>query len=441
RQEFKISGALILAISYERDELGRIVAKNEERPSGITRFEYGYDQAGRLVSERKILADGSVLETQWEYDGNGNRIGETRPNGQVITASYDDQDRLLAYGNMSFVYTNNGELVSKCQNGVCQQFTYDVLGNLRQVVLDNGIPIEYVIDGRNRRVGKKVNGQLVQGFLYDDQLRIVAELDGQNQVVATFVYADGINVPALMTKGGRTYRLIKDHLGSVVLVVDTADGTIIQEMRYDAWGNVIYDSNPGFQPFGFAGGLYDTHTRLTRFGARDYDPQVGRWTAKDPLLFAAEDTNLFAYAWSAAALFSDPDGLTVLACARPGRGFPFSMFYHAYFYDDASKTSCGMSGSGGKGDPTATNERGPKSRSNPKGDECRPIPDTEKDPSKGECVMKCCRERANVGFWQPWPFPQTWETHDCFGLTDLCQIECCICPPVKPPRDRFGRPQ
>ena len=29
-------------------------------------------------------------------------------------------------------------------------------------------------------------------------------------------------------------------------------------MDYDEFGNVIYDSNPGFQPFGFAGGLYDT---------------------------------------------------------------------------------------------------------------------------------------------------------------------------------------
>ncbi len=38
--------------------------------------------------------------------------------------------------------------------------------------------IDYVIDGRNRRIGKKVDGILVQGFLYQDQLNPVAELDG-----------------------------------------------------------------------------------------------------------------------------------------------------------------------------------------------------------------------------------------------------------------------
>ena len=39
-------------------------------------------------------------------------------------------------------------------------------------------------------------------------------------------------------------------------------------------------------PFGFAGGLHDRDTNLVRFGARDYDPSIGRWTAKDPIDFA-----------------------------------------------------------------------------------------------------------------------------------------------------------
>ena len=30
--------------------------------------------------------------------------------------------------------------------------------------------ITYIIDGQNRRIGKKVNGALVEGFLYRSQL-------------------------------------------------------------------------------------------------------------------------------------------------------------------------------------------------------------------------------------------------------------------------------
>jgi RHS repeat-associated protein len=52
--------------------------------------------------------------------------------------------------------------------------------------------------------------------------------------------------------------------------------------------SALADTNPGFQPFGFAGDLYDQDTKLVRFGARDYNPAVGRWTAKDPTLLSGE---------------------------------------------------------------------------------------------------------------------------------------------------------
>ncbi|WP_435102655.1 RHS repeat-associated core domain-containing protein [Arhodomonas sp. AD133] len=72
---------------------------------------------------------------------------------------------------------------------------------------------------------------------------------------------------------------------------------------------VTEDTNPGFQPFGFAGGLYDPDTDLVRFGARDYDPEMGRWTAKDPILFRGGDTNLFGYVLMDPVNGIDPSGL------------------------------------------------------------------------------------------------------------------------------------
>ena len=120
------------------------------------------------------------------------------------------------------------------------------------------------------------------------------------------------NVPDYMIKGGVTYRIIADHLGSPRLVVNTANGQIVQRMDYDAFGNVITDTNPGFQPFGFAGGLYDRDTKLVRFGARDYDAETGRWTAKDPILFAGRQANLYAYVRNDPLNLRDPDGLQSL---------------------------------------------------------------------------------------------------------------------------------
>ena len=60
-------------------------------------------------------------------------------------------------------------------------------------------------------------------------------------------------------------------------------------MDHDEFGRVTLDTAPGFQPFGFAGGLYDRDTALVHFGAREYDPETGRWTTKDPIRFAAGD--------------------------------------------------------------------------------------------------------------------------------------------------------
>jgi RHS repeat-associated protein len=104
--------------------------------------------------------------------------------------------------------------------------------------------------------------------------------------------------------------LLTDQVGTLRVVADST-GTIVKRIDYDSFGNIIADSNPAFTvPFGFAGGLHDRDTGLVRFGARDYDPNIGRWTAKDPLDFAGGDTNLYAYVMNDPVNFTDPEGLT-----------------------------------------------------------------------------------------------------------------------------------
>jgi RHS repeat-associated protein len=189
------------------------------------------------------------------------------------------------------------------------EYLYDELGNLLSVTMPSDTIISYVVDGSGRRVGRKVEGALVQGFLYSGPLRIVAELDSAGAVASRFYYGNRINVPEYMDRGGSTYRIITDHLGSVRLVVDTANGAVVQRMDYDAFGTVMLDTNPGFQPFGFAGGLWDVATGLVRFGARDYDPAVGRWTAEDPMGFAGRAWKIYAYVGHNPVNLSDPAGL------------------------------------------------------------------------------------------------------------------------------------
>jgi RHS repeat-associated protein len=212
-----------------------------------------------------------------------------------VGASSDLQDRLTSYGSATYTYGANGELQTKTSGAQTTQYQYDVFGNLVSATLPDGTGLSYLTDGRNRRVGKYRNGALVQSFLYQNQLNPVAMTDGSGNVTR-FVYGARANVPDYMiAPNGSTYRILSDHLGSPRLVVNTADGSVAEEIDYDEFGNVTNDTNPGFQPFGFAGGLYDADVGLVRFGARDYDPTTGRWTVKDPIRFGGGQFNIYVY--------------------------------------------------------------------------------------------------------------------------------------------------
>jgi len=97
-------------------------------------------------------------------------------------------------------------------------------------------------------------------------------------------------------------------VGSLRLVAD-ASGNVVKRITYDSFGNILEDTDPSFtMPFGFAGGLHDRDTGVVRFGFRDYDPEVGRWTAKDPTGFAGGDMDLYGYVLNNPVNFVDPNG-------------------------------------------------------------------------------------------------------------------------------------
>ncbi|MEW8692874.1 MAG: hypothetical protein AB2535_17685 [Candidatus Thiodiazotropha endolucinida] len=146
----RLSGSLggeLFGVSYTRDKLGRITEKVETIEGETTTYVYGYDLVGRLET---VNEDG-VETTHYQYDSNGNRTHVS----SALVATYDEQDRLLTYGDATYSYTANGELAQKTENGVTTHYTYDVLGNLMQVRLPGDVIVDYVIDGSSRRVGKK----------------------------------------------------------------------------------------------------------------------------------------------------------------------------------------------------------------------------------------------------------------------------------------------
>jgi RHS repeat-associated protein len=299
-------GDELFSQQMQRDALGRITTLTETNQGEATTTEYTYDEVGRLDS---VTTDGDTVS--YYYDKNGNRYPESGPDG----AEYDAQDRILSYGEVTFEATATGDVVRK--NGVVlseyangregYELVYSPLGELERVnVQGTGDTVTYETDPFGRRVGRKLNGGKPKGWIYSSGLRIIAEIDN-NAARTDFIYGTHPTVPELMIKAGKTYRLITDYLGSVRLVVNVDSGEVAQALDYDAWGLVTRDTNPGFQPFGFAGGLYDPATGLVRFGARDYDPETGRWVTRDPTGLAG-GVNVYLYADGDPVNLVDPTG-------------------------------------------------------------------------------------------------------------------------------------
>ena len=305
--------------SIERDALGRVTSITEVVDGNESQVSYSYDLIGQLS---EVNRDGVI--TKYSYDSNGNRIN-VETEDAVIKSKVDAQDRIETYGSWEFTHTETGDLQRRTNEDFSIDLQYDELGNLLSVVraTNEGYEekIDYKVDGMGRRISRAFNGKFERAWLYQDDLRPVYEVkaDGTS---SHFVYADQGQggAPEFMVQDGVAYRFVKDHVGSVRLVVDAETGAIVQQLEYDAFGTVLTDSNPGFQPFGFAGGLYDWNTDLVRFGARDYDAGVGRWTAKDLIGFAGLQANVYVYVGNDPVNFVDPTGKWGFSLGLSGGG-------------------------------------------------------------------------------------------------------------------------
>jgi RHS repeat-associated protein len=299
------AGAALYQAAYERDALGRITQLTETIAGQSRSITYDYDDADRLA----YLEEHGQTARELLYDPNGNLVEIREAGIPVLMATHDAQDRLVSHGRFTVTHSDSGYLASKTDTltGESTAYQYDEFGNLLGVELADGRSITYLVDGADRRVAKLVDGEFQWLFAYAGGLP-VARLFPDGSVESIYVYGALAHVPDLVIKAGRIYRIIHDHLGSPRLVVDVETGEIAQRLDYDVHGRVLVDANPDFQPFGFAGGLHDVDTGLVRFGARDYDPELARWTAKDPSGFAGGDTNLYAYAYGDPVNLIDPNG-------------------------------------------------------------------------------------------------------------------------------------
>ncbi|MGE4290898.1 MAG: RHS repeat-associated core domain-containing protein [Desulfovibrio sp.] len=227
---------------------------------------------------------------------------------------YGSDNRLLQAGDARYEHDNRGFRSRKVTLQGETRYHYAPDYRLLAVELFDGRVVEYTHDDQGLRNAKYVNGRLTERFRWKDRAHLAAwsHVDvagGQWWEVAYSQDGHPMGLFAHSQDQHAEILLHTDQIGSVRVVEFPTEG-MVKEILYDAFGNVVKDGNPYLHsPIGFAGGLHDRDTGLVRFGWRDYDPDTGRFTAKDPIGAAGGDSDWYGYCLDDPVNGRDPKGL------------------------------------------------------------------------------------------------------------------------------------
>lgn len=206
-----------------------------------------------------------------------------------------------------------------------ETYTYDAMGNptTRQIgstaqtldwtseaqlekVTDGGSTTSFVYDADGSRLIRK---DLTGATLYLPGTELRATKDA-NSAVGTRYYTHNGQTVAMRDATGLRY-LTGDHQGTSEIAVNAGDQKSLIR-RFTPFGQergaTEEDTWPGDK--GFVGGTKDP-TGLTHLGAREYDPDIGRFISADPVINFEnpQQMNGYAYAQNNPATDSDPNGL------------------------------------------------------------------------------------------------------------------------------------
>ncbi len=287
----------------ERDDFGRISRITETSQGQERTIDYSYNDARRLET---VTVDGQVTMSL-SYDDNGN-ITELDRLGRTLSLEFDAVDRLIRVAGQTTEHDACGNFTGIGENGTVRGYRFDGLGRMVGSS-DVNHDVTHVLDAIGRPIRISGSGAPVR-LLWDGD-RLAATLDEQANVDMRFIDSGRGPCPEALIRDGVEYLLVTDHLGSVRTVVDAQEGHVVQTIAYDALGRPTINTAPGWQPFGFAGGLHEHVGGVVRFQARTYDPFIGRFLSRDPLGFAGGQVNLYQYALGDPINNSDPTGLLV----------------------------------------------------------------------------------------------------------------------------------
>nr|QNO55773.1 hypothetical protein DIJDKDOB_00004 [Methanosarcinales archaeon ANME-1 ERB7] len=298
----KSNGDIISGYSYTYDNSINKLSMTEAN-GDITRYEY--DAVYRLVN----ATSPSGCSTRYTYDRIGNRLLKMN-NTTAVTYTYDSDGRLLSADGIGFSYDKNGNLISKTDGTIYQ---YDYENMLTKIVLPDGREINYGHSPYGARLSK-IDDTGTTYYFYDSE-DVIFDMDENGLPKVKYTYRPGIDQSISMNRDGITSYFHLDGVGSVAFVTNP-DQNSIAKYRYDAFGAIIEETGAVINRYKFTGREYDENSNLYYYRARYYDPEIGRFLQKDPLMYVfAGVTNSYIYVSNNPINWIDPSGLRPIPSA------------------------------------------------------------------------------------------------------------------------------
>ncbi len=300
--------------------------KTTKNGSDLLNLTYGYDPAGNIL-QMKSVDPNQVIKEQWDYAYDSlNRLltatGGPSGQGYSLNYQYDSTGNRIQLNNTTYTYNEMNELLALDSGDENCTFTYGIYGNC--IRKEDGMNVwEYTYDYENRLTSVKENGQVLEQYIYDGDGRRIKKIDATSERV--YIYGGlnllyEVNVTTQMDAVyiyGPTGRIAKkvndikeyyhtDHLGSTRLVT-SENGVKTEEIKYKPFGEQI---NTTEERYTYNGKERDD-TGLYYYGARYYDPTVGRFVSRDPVTGEKESPqslNKYVYCLNNPLKYIDPAG-------------------------------------------------------------------------------------------------------------------------------------
>jgi len=301
RQQWGLSNALNKRYIYNYDKLNRLtIAKSNDNNNE----QLAYDDMVGMGNISRLRRDSiAVAVDQLKYNYSGNRLTSVFDSTSTVNAAYQ------LTGTTTYSYDVNGNMISrtnpvKTANNL-SSIIYNHL-NLPASLNANGALITYTYDADGNKIKKLVSGTATANNEY------ISGIQYENNILQSVNTESGRVVRNTSTNYSYEY-MLTDHLGNGRLYFNiNSEGvaTKIQETDYYAFGLAIQRSVSGTEnKYQYNGKEKQDQERMYDYGARFYDPIVGRWNVVDPLAEKMRSYTPYSYVWNNPMRFIDPDGM------------------------------------------------------------------------------------------------------------------------------------